>query len=288
MVKTVDAAFETLIGWIKPTEVENSTAASHRASIDACLRSNFGMTSFFRAGSFGHGTSVSSWSDVDYFAVIPDSRLPSDSSVALRKVKEALEGRFSRTDVYVNSPAVAVKFGTTTSERHEITPAILYSSGPYFNVYKIPDRSGGWMLSCPDGHNGYTDVQNNKLNGKAKQLIRLVKLWNYHSDARIRSIYLELRTSEYLSDENVVVYPLDFKIMLNRLSGKSLAGMQDPLGLSGYIYPCSDAWKPEALSKLSTAITRAEKALDAARNGKVTEAFEWWTKLFFGYFPKYG
>ena len=36
------------------------------------------MTNFFRSGSFGYGTSVSAYSDVDYFAVIPSVNLKKD------------------------------------------------------------------------------------------------------------------------------------------------------------------------------------------------------------------
>jgi hypothetical protein len=80
MATTVDEAFIALTGRLTPTGTETGAAASHRASIEECLRSNFGMTSFFRSGSFGYGTSVSGYSDVDYFAVVPPAR-PNQNSV---------------------------------------------------------------------------------------------------------------------------------------------------------------------------------------------------------------
>jgi hypothetical protein len=287
MVKTVDEAFNLLLSWMISSETENSKASSHRASIEACLKSNFGLTSMFRAGSFGHGTSVSGYSDVDYFAVIPANNLPSNSATALRNLKEALSSRFSLTDVWVDSPAVAVQFGTQRWERHEITPVYFLENKAEFNVYGMPNRYGEWMRSSPTGLNSYTNTQNDRLAKKAKHLVRLIKSWNYYCDVGLRSIYIELRVSEYLSGETSVVYPIDVLRALGHLQSKDLASMRDPLGLGANIYPCSDAAKAGAISKLNSAVTRARKAIDANGEGNAALAFEWWDKVFNYQFPSY-
>jgi hypothetical protein len=51
--------------------LETSATVSHRASIKACLENNFGLKRFTRIGSFGNGTNVSGYSDVDYLACLP-------------------------------------------------------------------------------------------------------------------------------------------------------------------------------------------------------------------------
>jgi hypothetical protein len=62
--------------------------------------------------------------------------------------------------------------------------------------------------------------------------------------------------------------------------------MNDPKQASGRIYPCSsDAKKIDALSKLSTAASRARKALDAEQEGKIDTAFLYLDLLFGGQFP---
>lgn len=76
--------------------------------------------------------------------------------------------------------------------------------------------------------------------------------------------------------------------MLRLLRDKALAAMHDPAGISGYVYPCTDAWKPEALSRINTAINRAEKAWEAESAGRTADAFYWWDLVFNGYFPSYG
>jgi hypothetical protein len=62
--------------------------------------------------------------------------------------------------------------------------------------------------------------------------------------------------------------------------------MKDPKDVAGRFYPCSSAaTKSEALKKLSTAASRARKALDADHNGKLDEAFRYLNLLFDGNFP---
>ncbi|MER0331651.1 hypothetical protein, partial [Aeromonas veronii] len=72
------------------------------------------------------------------------------------------------------------------------------------------------------------------------------------------------------------------------LLDSDLASMQDPMGFAGYINPCnSDALKDDALSKLRTAVTRADKARIAEANGDTKAAFDWWSMVYNGKFPSY-
>lgn len=288
MANTVEEGFNVLLSWLTPSSGETQAAASHRASIEACLKSNFGMTRFFRSGSFGHHTSVSGFSDVDYFAVIPTEKLRADSSSTLQQIRSVLANRFPATGVTVRSPAVVVPFGTSQSERHEITPAdYIRATTSQHSVYDIPDRAGGWMKASPSAHNAWVNAANLKLNNRLKPLIRLVKAWNFYRDVGIRSFYLELRTTEYALRESIILYKYDFSGVLRHLRAKSLAGMQDPLGVSGLVFPGSSAISAGALSKIDTAITRASSALEAEKVGNVRGAFEWWNKVFADGFPSY-
>lgn len=105
-----------------PTGGESEAAKSHRASIEACLKKNFEIIRFFRTGSFGNGTSIRGYSDVDYFASIPTKNLKQNSDATLRAVRDALDARFPNTDVAVRTPAVLVPFGMDTSESTEVVP----------------------------------------------------------------------------------------------------------------------------------------------------------------------
>lgn len=288
MPTTVPAAFDLLHSWLVPTAGETQTAASHRASIEACLKSNFGMTNFFRSGSFGHGTSIRTVSDVDYMAVIPPGNLADNSGTALENVKSALVKRFPNTNVHIRNPAVVIPFGTGPAERHEVTPGYYLENADGYNVYGISNRAGSWMRTSPTAHGAWINDINDNLSRKLKPLIRFMKLWNFKRSGGIRSFYLELRTGEYARGESTIVYSIDILASLRHLRNKGLAQMQDTMGISGYIPACSDAVKQDALSKIDTAISRAEKARDAEKEGRISQAFDYWKLVFDGYFPNYG
>lgn len=288
MPRTIEQGFDDFLISIKATKVETTLAKSHRASIEACLKSNFGLNRFTRIGSFGNGTNVSGYSDVDYLACIPTSQLTMTSTASLIKVKNALAKRFPNTGVAINSPAILVPFGEKKSEDTEVVVADYVKESNGYKVYEIADGNDGWMEVSPDAHNAYVDYVDKQLGGKVKPLIRFIKAWKFYQGAKISSFYLEMRVAKYASDETSIVYDIDINSILRQLRDSNLAKMQDPMGVSGYIYPCkSEAFKQDALSKLSTAATRSQKAVDATIKSNNKEAFEWWGKLYNDKFPSY-
>ena len=239
-----------------------------------------------RIGSFGNGTSISGYSDVDYLASLGRDTLTNNSTYSLGKVRDALADRFQNTNVRVSCPAVVVPFGTKKSETTEVVPADYIEEEHGFYVYDIPDCQDGWMRASPDAHIAYVASVNDKLGGKVKPLIRFLKAWKFYRSVPISSFYLELRVAKYASGETSIVYDIDVKRVLRMLWDGRLASMQDPMGVSGYIPACkSDALKADALSKLGTAVVRAEKALEAKDKGYIADAFEWWRLLYNNEFP---
>ena len=288
--RTVTQGFTDFLRTLTPTTVESQAAKNHRASIKTCLESNFNMTRFFRTGSFGNGTSISGYSDVDYFAEIPTCKLKENSTTTLGEVRDALKRRFPNTGVRVSCPAVLIPFGTDAKESTEVTPAnyIEDTEEDGYRVYKIPNCSGGWMRSSPSAHNAYVRGVDEDLNGKVKPLIRFIKAWKYYQNVRISSFYLELRVAKYAAGESSIVYDIDVKRVFSHLHDIQLAQMQDPMGISGYISPCSTQTQlDDAKSKLTTALTRAQKARDAEDEGDTKEAFYWWNRLYASNFPSY-
>ena len=288
MPRTVDEGFRDFLQKLTPSNSETDAAKRHRASIEQCIRSNFGLNRFWRIGSFGNGTSISGYSDVDYMASIPTSSLTQNSSNTLTKLRNALAARFPNTGVRTSCPAVVVPFGTDAKETTEVTPADYARIADGFKIYDIPDCSGGWMEASPDAHNAYVRSIDNNLSSKVKPLIRFIKAWKYFQNVPISSFYLELRVAKYASDEESILYSIDVKRVFALLDRIDLARIQDPMGISGYISPCrSDTQLWEAKSKVSTALSRATRAREAEENDNIKDAFYWWDKLFAGKFPGY-
>jgi Second Messenger Oligonucleotide or Dinucleotide Synthetase domain len=288
MPRTIDEGFRDLLRKLTPGGAESDGVKSHRASIKACLENNFGLVRFTRIGSFGNGTSICGCSDVDYLACLPRQQLTSSSNYSLGKVRDALIVRFPNTGVRINCPAVCCPLGTTAAEITEVIAADYVWEDRGYKVYDIADGAGGWMKTSPDAHNAYVRNIDDKLGGKVKPLIRFLKAWKCFRDVPISSFYLELRVAKYASGEKSIIYDIDVKNILKMLFDCQLANMQDPAGISGYIPACStDIKKQDALSKLQTALTRAENARDEAMKENTSKAFEWWRLLYNSEFPTY-
>lgn len=288
MPRSIEEGFESFLAKLKATAPESDAAKRHRASIEACLKGNFGLKRFARIGSFGNGTSISGYSDVDYLASIPTSQLTESSSYSLVKVRDALEARFPRTGVRVNTPAVAVPFGTYRSETTEVVPADYIDEVDGFKIYEIADGNNGWMRISPDSHNDYVGRVDARHAGRVKPLIRFVKAWKYLRNVPISSFYLEMRIAKYAEGERSIVYDIDVKRVLRSLWDQQLARLQDPTGFPGYISACkTEVQRQDALSKLSTAVGRAEKARQAVNDGAIAEAFDWWRLVYDNAFPPY-
>ncbi|WP_374439249.1 SMODS domain-containing nucleotidyltransferase [Pseudomonas panipatensis] len=288
MPRDINQGFDDFHNKIKTSAAETAAAKSHRASIEACLRSNFGLNRFVRIGSFGNGTNISGYSDVDYLASLPTASLKQSSTSSLALVRDALDKRFPNTGVKVSTPAVVCPFGSYKSEDTEVVVADYIKDDGGFKVYEIADGNGGWMQVSPDAHNYYVAEVDKKHSGKVKPLIRFIKAWKYYRDVPIKSFYLEMRVAKYADGESCIVYDIDVKRILAMLRDNELAAMQDPMGVAGYIYPCkTDSFKQDALSKLNTAATRAEKARSAEADGDTKTAFDWWRLLYNDKFPTY-
>ena len=288
MPRTVDEGFRDFLTKLTSSGTESEAAKGHRASIETRLKTDFGLRRFARIGSFGNGTSISGFSDVDYLASLSRDQLTSSSTYSLGKVRDSLDARFPNTGVHVRCPAVVVPFGTKVSERTEVVPADYITQAGDHLVYDIADCAGGWMRASPDAHKAYVSSINDKLTGKVKPLVRFIKAWKFFRDVPISSFYLELRTAKYASNEKSIIYDIDVLGVLKSLLDANLAAIQDPMGVSGYICACTTQAKlDDAFSKLETAYTRAEKARDASRRENISEAFDYWRLLYNYEFPSY-
>lgn len=290
MAKTIVEGFSTFINWLVPLASEHNKAKSHKDSVKSCLENNFECFSFFETGSFGNGTGVRHFSDTDYFAACPVNKFNDNSGTTLRNVKEALKETFWNTNgIIVTTPSVQIPFGVYASETIEVTPCTFNGlvSTPVGSKasYDIPNFDGRWMKSSPPAHNAYVQREDDRLKGKLKPLIQLIKAWKFNNNVPLSSFYLELRVTKYSEEETSIIYDIDVKKVMKMLYDNDLASIIDPMGISGYIKPCNtDAKRDEALSKLSTGHTRAEKAYEQ-REIDVDKSFYWWNLFYNNEFP---
>ena len=286
MAKTPEEGFQTLLGRLTPTMTESIAAVSHRASIEASLKTNHGMTSFFRSGSYGFGTSISRYSDVDYFAVFPANRLHTSSTDSLNTIANTFQNRFPQSGVHVDAPAIVIPFGTSRAERHEIIPVHeIGATSMGRKIYGMPDRGGGWMRASPDASVAWINSADAKLSGKVKPLIRFAKAWKYYNSVPIRSFYLELRTVQFAITQNTILYRYDMRSLLAALS-ESLLNISEP-ETANVVYPCYHHEIGTVKTAATIALGWATNAISEEGAGRIPQAFNSWDRAFAGQFPGY-
>jgi hypothetical protein len=262
MSQSTNQYINSLLSSYTPSATAFDAARTHRSTIEARLNDWLGLHEMFETGSLKHGTGVAGHSDADFLASLKGAR-PAPTS-ALNSVKEALQGRYPTTTIQIRRPAVVCLFAGG-AETVEVVPAY-----PAVPGYWIPDprSTTDWMLAHPKNHNSYVNEVNGKFNGAAKKLARLAKTWKYTRSVPVSSCYLEMRAAKYINDETSVDLALDIYHFLNRLKTAGLASLNDPTGLSSRFNAySSETNKADALSKLSTAVARAEKAKDSYLEG---------------------
>ena len=137
-------------------------------------------------------------------------------------------------------------------------------------------------------HKGYVSLVDTRWSNKLRPLIRFINAWKYYQSVPIASFYLELRIAKYGSERPAIRYSIAVERVLSRLYNIRLAQIQDPMRISGYISPCrSSSATSASISKLATAVSRARKAREAELEGRISDAFGWWDKLFNYEFPNY-
>lgn len=288
-MKTIQDGFREFEDQLTTPKQESLSARQHRASIEACLKQNFGLEGFFQSGSFGNGTNIPVHSDVDRFAVIPAENLPKHSVQALRNIRNALAKRFRTTaGIRIKPPAIVIPFGIEGLETTEIIPAYVAATRAGHKVYAIPNPAGGpkWILSAPQALTDYINDVNAKNNHKLKPLIRFVKAWKYQRKVPLQSLYIELVCAAMARDIGLHTPSVDIARILNFILMTRLADAHDPFGISDPI--CASprpSDRDEAQRKLQAGAVMAMRAVTAELQWRLRPAFRCWKTLFGQRFP---
>jgi hypothetical protein len=287
MPLSVSSAFEELHRRLTPLPGEVSAASSHRASVEAALESTFKVHRFFQSGSWGNGTSIRRHSDVDYFVSLDAPHRQQSSTVVLDNVRAVLAGRFPKTNVVVDAPAVRVDFGYDGSERYEVVPAFVadVSDTDAFR-YEIPDEWGRWRQSSPEGQKRFVAQEDQRLKDRLRPLIRFMKLWKYMHDVPISSYYLELLTTYRMRSEATIIYSWDIGTVFEDLYRSRCPAITNPPGVPGSVDPCWAYERAELLEAVLQATVWADLAKEAEGNQDDSAAFYWWGQVFKGSYPR--
>ncbi len=285
--RTVEDGFHELIKKLNPKFSEPEYSESNLHLIEKLLQDNFDMSYMIRYGSGGHGTHIARYSAIDCFAVIPKDKLHEDSLKSLEKIHEILLPEFPDATIREGRPAIIVQFGGRTSDKHCIVPAYEIGEKNGQDVFGIPGPSGRWIQSCPGGHSAWINKLNDNLNKRLRNMIRVIKAWNYYNDQPLWSFYIELCVADYFKSDYSILFSVDVRNFLKYLHQRGLKPFEGSVGSNEVVYGTSKDDREAALAKIYAAVEMADKAVRCEQTGNISEAFYWWRKVFNFRFPAF-
>lgn len=292
---TASDKFRILLERVQPLGTEISRAESHAGSIKSGLDNAFGLRDFRIVGSHERGTAIRTHSDVDYLSVLQrdDARWGGSymsSNTFLNNVRDALDGRFTYTEVTRDGVAVRVHFSDGAVD---VVPAVFHSfasvAGTNVPVYDMADGVGGWMQTSPRAHNLFIAEAEKRSGGKLSRVAQLVKFWRHTRATKIPllSFHTEMLLASSDVCAGVKTYQQCLADAFQLIASRGARALQDPLGVSGWIPAAYTATQVgDVASAAAYAADKAVRALEAeASYGKTSDAYYYWNLVFNNHFP---
>ena len=281
------ANYARLIRGIQPTGGELKSAISNVGSTKKRLEKSFNLRKFQRIGSHARSSAISSFSDLDFLAVLARNEAKwggsfVKSDTIIKKVSQELNSRFTATTVRKDMQAVVIHFGGGQKSM-DVVPAVFHSFKNSKPVYSIPDGYGGWMETSPEAHNAFINEENARSREKLKKIGQLIRFWKYSraSSIPISSFYIDLLLANSGICTGAKTYPEMMYEFFKLMSDRECRGLRDPLGIAGVVYAVKTESQCNALvSHISNSLEHSAKAVIAERNRNFKEANRQWNIVF--------
>lgn len=222
-------------------------------------------------GSYGKHTSIRPARDIDVIFIMPpekfaqyDDNTSNKQSQLLQDIKRILESKYPNTPISAFGKIVKLEFADTQHDV-ELVPGWENSDG----TFTIPDSENGGRWHRQDYRQEIAAiVDSDAATGKTKFLIRSIKKWSDGCSARIRTFEIEQVVLSFFSSSGV-----------NNISSAQLF-------VNFFQFFLSTTSDQGLRSHITTALNRAQKALEFETNSKFEEAADEWKKIFGDDFPK--
>lgn len=194
---------ELLEGFVKDMQISKEQLEMIRSNVEKILlelkKYDIDVEDISWEGSFSKKTYVEGLSDIDFIISLgtyseSGFEYKENSKLALEKLKDIVSKRFPNTEVKVGNMAVTVTFSDGTEL--QFLPGFKYYEG-----YSIPDpKSNGWITTFPKRFKDKLTDANQKLNGKFKPIIRLIKNLFDKNGIELSSYHIENLALSVLKD----------------------------------------------------------------------------------------
>ncbi|MBX3394294.1 MAG: nucleotidyltransferase [Phycisphaerae bacterium] len=283
---TVSQRFDRFLSNLRLTEDQRQDGITKHGGVRSCLNEHYWGTTSTTAnsmlvGSWGKNTEIRPPRDIDVLFCLPKSvydrfqtRPGNKQSQLLQEVKDVLTRRYGSTTMRGDGQVVVVKFA---SYAVEVVPAFTLTSGQYWicNTH----NGGSYQTIDPAAEIEHVRESNSATSGNSRDLIRMLKCWQWNCSVPLKSFWLELLAVDFLRTwehrgKSTTYYDWMVRDFLRWLVGKAWSYVYVPG--TGEIISIGDAWK----SRAETARDRAVRACDLEAADKVYDAGVEWQKIF--------
>lgn len=155
-------------------------------------------------GSYGRGTEIKGFSDVDILFELPNSYYwkykeytSNGPSALLQAVKNSLQKTYPSSSIGGDGQVVVINFNDNVT--FEILPAFINKDKV---SYTHPDSNNGgsWKTCNPVAEINAINEINNNYSAKVKHLVRMMKAWKEKNNAPMKSILLESLAMQFIEN----------------------------------------------------------------------------------------
>lgn len=180
-------------------------------------------------GSYGRGTSIRGFSDVDIMMILPTATfnryhnyLGNGQSALLQAVKKSIGLTYPLTTKVGDGQVVVVTFSDKT--KFEIVPSFYNVNQKYY--YPDSNYGGKWKEMNPIAEINALNEVNSRYNKKIKHLVRMMKTWKKHNSAPISGLLIETLAIQFMeqweyNDKSYFYYDYMVRDFLEYLSNRN-------------------------------------------------------------------
>ncbi len=293
MATTIPASFLKLKQNLEISDLQSGTISTRQAAVREAMEDELKVLDSFLSGSYMRSTLIAplKTADIDIFIVLApeyyynyNEGKNGGQAGLLDRVKSALKRKYPSTPkVSRNGQAVSITF---TDFVVDVVPCFNREGGGYI----IPDSiRQEWIGTNPKVHVEVSSTANKAHNNDLVPVIKMIKRWNKYSGDYFRSFHLEVLALKIFTNVTITNFSSGVRYFFDKAVPLMSVQVQDPAGYEDDIGKYITGEKiDEAKKKLELALSRAKKAEEFDKNGKVEQAVNEWMKIFGDYFPAYG
>jgi hypothetical protein len=285
MPTTIDQGFRQLRTNLEITDLQAETVSTRQRNVRDAIADQLTVKESFLTGSYMRSTMIAPLkeADVDIFVVLDVSYFePSGHAALLDRVKRALLKTYKTPDISRNGRAVTLVFSDFVVD---VVPGFHRQGGGFL----IPDsRNSKWIETDPKKHVELWTETNKTHSGNFVPIVKMLKGWNKVHSQLLSSFHLETLARQVLTKVTISSYPSGVRFFFDKARALIPNILDDPAGYPGGVGQTTKAERDGILSRLETALARAQDAEQYEITGKTSAAYERWRLVFEGYFPAYG